>query len=81
MSNFPAFDIPIDDDDGALGFAGVLTVKIWDVTNGADLGTVTSNAQGHVAAGTLAVATGTRVRFRIEHDGQGRAGFNEIVTT
>jgi hypothetical protein len=81
MSNYPAFSLVIDDDDGQFPLAGAHTIKIWDVTNSADLGTVMSSAEGHVAAGTLAVDAGTRVRFRVEHDGEGRAAFAEIVTT
>jgi hypothetical protein len=77
---FTSIDAVIDNDDGLYPSPGVLTVKVWDVTNGADLGTMMTNENGHIPGGTLPVDAGTRVRFRVEHDGSGGCGFTERVT-
>jgi len=52
------------------------TVKLYDATNHVDLGvTLTADSFGNIAAGAVAVAAGTVVRFRVEDDGHGRAGW------
>jgi hypothetical protein len=78
MSNYSGFDLPLADTTTLA--AGAITVKVWDVTHSVALADVATDGAGHVAAGTLPVDAGTLVRFRVENDGAGRAGFNEIVT-
>ena len=81
MSNYSAFDIVIDNDDGEPQTpAGILTINVYDVTNDAALDDIASDADGHVDAGTLDVDAGTVVRFTAA-DTQGRAAFAEILTT
>lgn len=85
-SSFSGFDIPIPivGEGGELSteMAAGVTVKVWNVTADAALAdTFVSDAQGHVAGGTLPVAAGTLVRFRVENDGHGRTGFTDDVVT
>jgi hypothetical protein len=85
-STFSSFDLPIPvvDEDGQLSteMAAGVTVKVWNVTADAALAdTFVSDAQGHVATGTLPVAAGTVVRFRVENDGHGRSGFTDDMVT
>jgi hypothetical protein len=80
-SNFSDFDVNVDNDDGTVTPVPFATLKIFDVTNDVPLvGTVATDASGHVAGDTLPVAAGTLVRFRLEHDGKGRAAYNEVTT-
>lgn len=80
MSNYLGFDVLIDNDDGTTTPVASHTVHVWDVTGNAALPDVATDASGHVAAGTLAVAAGTTVRFWVDL-GNGRVGFNEVVTS
>jgi hypothetical protein len=81
VSNYVAFDIVFGEDDGSqTPAAGVQTVKVYNVTGGAALADLASDASGHVAAGALAVAAGTLVRFSAQRT-DGRAGYAEQVTT
>lgn len=74
------FDANKLNNDKSLAPAANLTLKVWDATNGVALADVISDVSGHVAAQTLSVAPGTVIRLRIEHDGQGRAGYEEKIT-
>ncbi len=81
MSNYDAAQIWIDNHDGTLTAAVSATVKAWDVDADMDLGvSLLTDGDGILAAGTLAVAVGTVVRFRVENF-HGRAGFAEVTTT
>ncbi len=79
---FQTFDTSNDNGDGTVSFAPSQTLKIWDVTaNVASSVTVSSDASGVVAGGTISdVAVGHLVRFRIENDGTGKAGYCEQLT-
>ena len=89
-SNYPTIDFLLDYNDGNVVVMASATVKASSFTshNGttghdefADLGvSLTTDADGILAAGTLSVAAATRVRFRVENF-QGAAGFKEVVTT
>ena len=67
MSNYAQFDVTLKDKDGLLVHLGSETLQVHDLDADASLGTVTSDSDGIVAAGTLAVDAGTRVSFRIEN--------------
>ena len=81
MSNYAAFDVLIEDSDGLQTPAALATVHVYDATGAVDLTPdLTADANGHIPAGTLAVAAGTSIRFWCELDG-GLVGFAEVVTT
>ena len=80
MSNYPAFDAMIDNDDGTFTPLASVTIDIYDVDGSASLGTTASDADGHVAGGSLAGAVGTLVRFSY-HAANGICGYAEVVTT
>jgi len=79
-SSYGGFDVLIDNDDGTTTPVASHPVHIYDVTNGVALADVASDGVGHVTTGMLAVAGGTTVRFWVDL-GNGRVGFNEVVTT
>lgn len=63
-SNFSGFEVGHDKEDGTAPILfGSQTVKVYDVTNNAQLADLVSDAGGAVASGTLPVAVGTLVRF------------------
>lgn len=74
------FDANRFNNNNSLTPAANLTLKVWDVTHNVALPDVVSDTTGHVAQETLNVPVGTTIRLRIEHDGEGRAGFEEKVT-
>jgi len=80
MSFYAGFDLVIDNDDGTVTPLASATVKVYDATNSVALADLASDPDGHVVAGSLAVAVGTLVRFRVENY-QGRAAYAEQVTT
>ena len=79
-SSYGGFDVLIDNDDGTTTPVVGHSVHVYDVTNSVALTDVASDVSGHVATGTLAVTVGTTVRFWVDL-GNGRVGFNEVVTT
>lgn len=90
-SNYPVIDFLFDYNDGDVVAMAGATVKVssfttHNATTGHDeftaiAGTLTTDSEGILAAGTLAtVPVGTRVRFRVENF-QGASGFKEVVTT
>jgi hypothetical protein len=80
-SNFSSFECAIVAENGVRTLVPNSTVKVYDATNEVALPNLASNADGIVPGGVLAVAPGTLVRFRIEHDGHGRCGYAETTTT
>jgi hypothetical protein len=82
MSAYTAFKMLYKNDQGQLvAFASVsVKVRTSDDNYAADLTTLTTDANGEIAAGTLAVPVGTRVRFRIENY-QGLANSLTQITT
>lgn len=80
MSNYPGFEVKIDNDDGSQTMLPLQTLKVYDVTNDEALDDVNSDANGLVAAGTLDVDAGTRIRFSFSRP-DGICGFAEIFTT
>lgn len=88
-SNYTGFDVLIDDADGTWTPVPNVTVKARDIT-GADPATgagaaalpdLASDADGHVAAGTFAIAAGRSVRFFWVRDLDGRCGSAVQITT
>jgi hypothetical protein len=79
-SNYPAFEVKIDNDDGTTSPVPGETVKVYDVTNSAALSDIASDGDGHVAAGTVPVAAGTEVRFSFNQV-DGHCGYAEVITT
>ncbi len=71
----------IDNLDGTETHVGVVTVHVFDATNLVELDPIASDESGVVAAGSVPVAVGTVVRFRVENDGFGRAWYDEQTTT
>ena len=78
-SSYGGFDVLIDNDDGTTTPVVSQPVHVYDVANSVALADVASDGVGHVATGTLAVAVGSTVRFWVDL-GNGRVGFNEVVT-
>lgn len=69
--------IDFDNGDGTSTLLPGVTVKVWNVTTGADVATVTATALGLFPETTVAGAVGTLFRLRIENY-QGRAGYLEL---
>jgi hypothetical protein len=80
MSNYPGFEVKIDNDDGTTTLLPLQTVKVYDVTHSTALSDIASDANGLVATGSLAVAVGTRIRFSFSR-ADGICGFSEVITT
>jgi hypothetical protein len=80
MSNYPGFEVKIDNDDGTTTLLPLQTIKVYDVTNSAALSDIASDANGLVAPGSLTVDAGTRIRFSFSRT-DGICGFSEVVTT
>jgi hypothetical protein len=80
MSNYAAFDVLIESEDGTTTPAAGATVHTYDATNAIALSDLTADAQGHIGAGSLAVAPGTSIRFWVAQ-ANGLVGFAEIITT
>lgn len=80
MSNYPAFELLIDNDDGTVTPVPTTTVKVYDVTHGAALADTASDAGGTVPGASVAVAVGTLLRFSVQL-ANGLAGCAEQVTT
>jgi hypothetical protein len=81
-SNYAAFDVKVDGQDGTETPVPSATLKTWNRTSDTTLAaTVVTDANGHVPAGTLPVAAGTVVSFRLEHDGHGRSAYTEVITS
>jgi hypothetical protein len=79
-SNFAAFDVLIDNNDGTTSPVPSTTINVFDVTHDAALSDLASDADGHVAGGTLAVAAGTEIRFSFSR-ANGQCGYSEVLTT
>jgi hypothetical protein len=79
-SSYSGFDVLIDNDDGTTTPVASHAVHVYDKSHSVALSDVATDASGHVASGTLAVAVGTTVRFWVDL-GDGRVGYNEVVTS
>jgi hypothetical protein len=79
-SNYAAFEVKIDNDDGSITPVPGQIIKVYDVTHAAALSDLASDGDGHVAGGTLPVVVGTVVRFSFSQV-DGHCGYAEVVTT
>ena len=80
MSNYEEFYLMLRDETGNLITVAGADVIIYDVDSAADLDTVTTDADGLIAAGTVAAPAGSRIRFRVENY-NGLAGSATQITT
>jgi hypothetical protein len=86
-SNYAAFEVKIDNDDGSSTMLPLQVVHVFDVTNTTILADLTSDSFGIVAAGSLSVAVGTLIRFwfyktAVAGNAQsGVCGYAEVFTT
>lgn len=88
-SDYSAFEVYIDNDDGTVTPLGSQTVKVHDVTDadpvtGAGaiaLADTASDSGGTVPGATVAVAVGRRLRFSYQRAADGLCGFAEVETT
>jgi hypothetical protein len=80
LSNYAAFDVLIDNNDGTTSPVPMQTINVYDATHGAALSALTTDANGHIPAGTVPPAAGTLIRFSFAL-ADGRCGYSEIVTT
>lgn len=67
MSSYQQFDVTFRDKNGLTQRLPSQTLKIHNLDADVSLGTVASDTNGIVSAGTLYVTAGTRVSFRIEN--------------
>lgn len=80
MSNYPGFEVKIDNDDGTHTLLPLQTISVYDVTNETPLDDVASDANGLVEPGSLDVDAGTRIRFSFSR-ADGICGYSEVFTT
>lgn len=80
MSNYPAFNVSIDNNDGTSTPVVSTTISVYDASNNAALADTATDANGIVPAGSVAAAAGTLLRFSFAL-GNGICGYAEIFTT
>lgn len=80
MSDYPGFEVKIDNDNGTVTLLPLQTVKVYDVTHSTPLSDIASDANGIVAPGSLAVDAGTQIRFSFSR-ADGICGYSEVFTT
>ena len=79
-SNYEGFYVNREDETGAIEQLAGVDVVIYDVDGETDLGTVTSDSNGFIAAGTVGIAPESRIRFRVRNF-EGQAGSVTQITT
>jgi hypothetical protein len=79
-SNYAAFDVHVDNGDGTRTAVASHAVKVYDVTHSTALADTVTDANGHVAAGSVSPAAGTTIRFSVDL-GNGQVGYSEAVTS
>jgi hypothetical protein len=86
-SNYSAFEVKIDNDDGTTTLVPGQVVHVYDVNNLVALADVVSDAAGVVPAGTVPSAPGTLVRFYFSKaivagdPHVGVCGYSEVFTS
>ena len=86
-SNYAAFEVKIDNDDGTSTLCALQTVHVFDVDNLVELTDVVTDSAGVVAAGSLPVGVGTLIRFWFAKEyvasdpDVGVCGYTEVFTT
>lgn len=67
-SDYQAIDVTYESEPGVLtNVGGGVDVIIYDVATDTDLDTVTTDSNGHIAAGTVSVDADSHIRFRVEN--------------
>lgn len=67
-SDYEAFYVMEEDENGIRSAVGAgVDVEVHDLDLDANITTLTTDSEGLIAAGTLAVDAGTRVSFRVEN--------------
>jgi hypothetical protein len=79
MSDYPAFELLIDNNDGTFTPVPSTTVKVYDVTNSAALDNTASDANGTVPGASVGVAADTLLRFSFRLP-NGICGYAENTT-
>jgi hypothetical protein len=79
-STYPAFDCLIDDGSGIPIPVAAATVHVYDIDGATSLGTLTTDANGHIPSGTVTPAAPRNIRFTINLT-NGQTGYAEVVTT
>lgn len=79
-STYSGFDLLLDNGDGTVTPIGNQTVNFYDLTNNVLLATTAlSDADGHVASGSLNINPGTVIRYWFV-TGAGICAFEETTT-
>lgn len=79
-SDYEEFYVMKRDANGVLVALPGVDVIVYDVDTNTDLDTVTTDSNGLVAADTVSVDAGSRIRFRVENE-DGLAGSVTQITT
>jgi len=79
VSNYNAFNVVIDNNDGTVTPVPSQTVKVYNVTASSALADTASDLFGVVPGAAVAVAAGTRLRFSVTR-ADGLNGFAEQET-
>lgn len=66
-SSYAGFYLNREDETGATEQLAGVDVIIYDVAGETDIDTVTTDSNGYVAAGTVSLDPGSRIRFRVEN--------------
>jgi len=67
-SDFIGFNVNFETKPGIIPPVGAgVEVIVYDVLTDTDIDTLTTDGSGDIAAGTVAVAAGSEVRFRVEN--------------
>jgi hypothetical protein len=80
-SDYQGITVTFETEPGVLANPGAgVDVIIYDVDTATDLDTVTTDSNGQILAGTVSVAAGSHIRFRVENF-QGMAFSVDQITT
>ena len=66
-SNYEEFYVMEETNGGVIEAVAGVNVEVYDADNDVALTTLVTDPDGKIAAGTLNVKAGTRVRFRVEN--------------
>lgn len=78
-SRILTFTVEMDNGDNTTTLLPGQTTKVYDVTAGTDVATVSTDADGYFPETTVSGAPGSVYRIRMEHY-HGMAGYYEVVS-
>jgi hypothetical protein len=81
MANYESFEVYVKEADGSRTPVASAVIKVYNVTGAVALSDLAADVNGVVAAGSLAPAAGTLIRFKWEHVTDLRCGFSEQTLT